>query len=195
LSRSRRAEREHVLIRQLTPCPVCHGRGSVVQHPCAQCGGSGEIAQEESLTVGIPPGAEEGIALRIPGKGMPPPEAGGAAGDLYVVVRTRRDPRFERAGADLLRQESVHLTDAVLGMTLEVPTLEGSASVSVPAGTQPDAVLRLKGKGLPAFGGGPRGDLYLRIAVRIPKSLTRRERELYESLRELAARNGPTDPA
>ena len=132
------------------------------------------------------------MALRIPGKGMPSPEAGGTSGDLFVIVRTRRDPRFERAGADLLRQETISLTDAVLGATLDVPTLNGSASVSIPPGTQPGAVLRLKGKGLPEFGDGRHGELYLRIEVQLPERLTREERELYERLRTIARSRSST---
>lgn len=185
ITRSRRDDKEHVLIQQITTCPVCQGRGSKLEHPCPQCQGRGEVEQEESLTVKIPVGVEEGLVLRIPGKGMPSPDPGGVAGDLFAVVHTRRDPRFERMGADLLRLETIPLTDAVLGATLNVPTLDGSASVTVPPGTQPDAVLRLKEKGLPAFGQGPRGDLYLRIGVRVPEHLTRQERELYEKLRAL----------
>jgi len=190
ITHSRREEKEHLLIQQISVCPDCHGRGSIVEHPCPECQGSGEVEQEDSLTVKIPVGIEEGMALRIPGKGMPSPEAGGVAGDLFVVVRTRRDPRFERAGADLLRQETIALTDAVLGATLEVPTLQGSASVTVPPGTQPDAVLRLKKKGLPAFGGGHHGDLYLRIGIQVPEHLSREERELYERLREIGGKKG-----
>lgn len=186
ITRSRRDDKEHVLIQQITTCPACQGRGSKSEHPCRQCQGRGEVEQEESLTVKIPAGVEEGLALRIPGKGMPSPERGGMPGDLFAVVRSRRDARFERMGADLLRLESISLTDAVLGTTLNVPTLDGSASVAVPPGTQPDAVLRLRQKGLPTFGAGPRGDLYLRIGVRVPEHLTRQERELYEKLRALA---------
>lgn len=183
LTRSRRESKDHVLIQQITTCPACHGRGSIIEQPCPACRGSGESTQEESLTVNIPRGVEEGMALRIPGKGMPSPEAGGINGDLFVVVRSRRDPRFERAGADLLRRETISLVDAVLGTTLEVPTLDGTASVTIPPGTQPDAVLRLKGKGLPEFGNAGHGELYLRISMQVPEKLNREERELYERLR------------
>lgn len=185
ITQSRRQEKEHMLIQQITTCPVCHGRGNLIEHPCKTCHGSGNVEQEESLTVKIPQGIEEGMVLRISGKGMPSPEVGGASGDLFVVVRSRSDPRFERAGADLLRQETVSLTDAVLGTTLDVPTLDGSASVTIPPGTQSGAVLRLKGKGLPEFGGRGHGELYLRIEVHIPEKLSREERELYEQLRAL----------
>jgi len=188
VSRSRRQEREHVLIQQISTCPVCHGRGSIIEHPCPVCRGSGQEDQEESLTVKIPQGVEEGMVLRISGKGMPSPEPGGVAGDLFVVVRSQADPRFERAGADLLRQATISLTDAVLGAKLEVPTLGGTASVTIPPGTQPDAVLRLKGKGLPEFGSGRHGEMYLRIAVHVPEQLSSEERELYERLRAIAGK-------
>jgi molecular chaperone DnaJ len=187
ITRSSRKEKgkEHILIQQITTCPACHGRGTIIEHPCPECRGSGEIEKEEDLTVKIPVGVEEGMALRIPGKGMPSPEAGGVTGDLFVVVRSKIDPRFERSGADLLREETIPLTDAVLGTTLKVPTLDGSATVTIPPGTQPDEVLRLKGKGLPEFGGGRHGEMYLRIAVHVPEKLSSEERKLYEQLREL----------
>lgn len=188
ITQSRRQEKEHVLIQQISTCPVCHGRGSIIEHPCRVCHGSGNVEREESLSVKIPPGVEEGMVLRIPGKGMPSQDAGGVSGDLFVVVRSRQDPRFERAGADLLRQETIQLTDAVLGTMLDVPTLDGSASVTIPPGTQPGAVLRVKGKGLPEFGSSRHGELYLRIEVQIPDKLSRDERQLYEQLRAISGK-------
>lgn len=185
LTRTRSEDKEHVFIQKITTCPSCHGRGTVIEHPCPACQGSGKAEKEESLTVRIPVGVEEGMALRIPGKGMPSPAPGGVAGDLFAVVRTLPDPRFDRAGADLLRLETIPVTDAVLGTTLTAPTLEGNVSMTVPPGTQPGTVLRLKGKGLPVLGGGQRGDLYLRIGIRIPERLTREERDLYEQLRSI----------
>lgn len=190
ITRSSRKEKEHILIQQITICPACHGRGSIIEHPCTKCHGSGEVEQEEDLTVKIPKGVEEGMALRIPGKGMPSRDAGGMTGDLFVVVRTRPDQRFQRDGADLLHQETIPLTDAVLGATLQVPTLDGSVSVTVPAGTQPGAVLRLKDKGLPEFGNSRHGDMYLRIDVHVPEKLSREERELYEQLRTIGSKQG-----
>jgi molecular chaperone DnaJ len=188
ITRSSRKEKEHILIQQISVCPACHGRGSIIERPCKKCHGRGELEREEDLTVKIPKGVEEGMALRIPGKGMPSPEAGGTTGDLFVVVHSRRDPRFERAGADLLRQETIPLTDAVLGSTLQVPTLDGSVSVTIPPGTQPGALLRLKEKGLPEFGNGRHGELYLRVEVHVPEKLSREERELYERLRALGGK-------
>lgn len=187
VTQSRREKKEHVLIQQISICTTCNGRGSIIEHPCPECRGSGQTEKAETLTVRIPQGIEEGMALRIPGKGMPSAESGGISGDLLVVVRSRRDPRFERDGADLLRLETISLVDAVLGTTLKVPTLDGSASVTIPPGTQPNSVLRLKDKGLPEFGSGQRGVMYLRIEVKVPERLSREEYELYERLRTIGA--------
>lgn len=183
---SHREAKEHLLIQQIVPCSACHGHGSINDHPCPQCHGSGQIEQDETFTVKIPVGIEEGMALRIPGKGMPAPSSDGTAGDLFVVVRTREDARFERAGTNLLQTVDLSVADAVLGTTLKVPTLDGSIEVTVPAGTQPDAVLRLKGKGLPAFKSDRVGDLYLRIGLKVPEHLSQEERALYEQLRAIS---------
>lgn len=120
----------------------------------------------------------------MPGHGLPSSEPG----DLFVMVRSIPDRRFERAGAGLWRTEKLPIADAVLGITLEVPTLEGHASVTVPPGTQPDSLLRLRGKGLPEFGGGT-GDLYVRIQLQVPQQPSPQEQALYRQLRALAIGN------
>jgi molecular chaperone DnaJ len=185
LTQSRRQEKEHVLIQQITTCPACHGQGVFIDTPCPECHGTGRSGKEESLTVKIPPGVEEGMALRVPGKGMPSAEAGGVLGDLFVVVRSRPDRRFARDGADLWREATLSPPDAALGTTLEVSTLDGKATVTVPPCSQPDTVLRLAGKGLPEFGSGRRGDLYLRLRLRVPERLSAEQRELYQRLQAL----------
>jgi molecular chaperone DnaJ len=182
-------EEGDVSVRQISVCPVCHGSGKQIEQTCPGCGGRGEVEKTESLSVTIPVGVEDGTALRVAGRGMASPEPGGVPGDLYVVVRARPDPRFQRDGSDLWRQEILPLTDAVLGTKLKVSTLEGGmADVEIPAGIQPDTVLRLRDKGLPRFGGKGRGDLYLQIRIRVPEKLDREERELYERLRALAGK-------
>ena len=124
------------------------------------------------------------MALRIPGHGLPSPDVGGQAGDLFVIVRSKHDPRFERHGADLWRLETIDIADAVLGTKLKVPTLDSSVEVTVPAGTQPDEVLRLKGKGLPVFGARMYGDINIRIQIHIPEKISTEEKSLYEQLRQ-----------
>jgi molecular chaperone DnaJ len=179
-----------ISFQQISTCPDCDGRGRIADDPCPDCNGRGEAFREDKLIVKIPPGVEEGMALRVPGHGMPGLEAGSATGDLFVVVHTAPDPRFERHGADLLRQQTIKVADAVLGTKLSVPTLDGQVDAKVPPGTQPDTVLRLRSKGLPEFGGGRRGDLFLQLQVRIPERLSTRERALYDQLRSLDRENG-----
>lgn len=177
-----------VSLQRITTCPQCGGRGTVIDAPCPACGGTGRILRDETLTVRIPVGAEDGLALRVPGGGLPAEKPGLPPGDLFVVVRAADDPRFERHGRDLYRVEAIDVVDAVLGTSINVPTLEGQVTVKVPAGTQPDSMLRLRGKGLPPFGGGTRGDLYLRLQVHVPERLSNRERRLFEQLKEAATR-------
>ena len=173
----------NVAMQRISTCRVCHGRRQFIDHPCSECGGRGQVEREERLTVSIPIGVEEGMALRIAGRGERSSEPMGGTGDLYVVVRTAPDSRFERDGADLWRTESLSIPDAVLGTTLTVPTLNAPVEVRVAPGTQPGAVLRVRGKGLPHFGVKRRGDLYLRLQVEVPQRLTAAERALYERLR------------
>jgi molecular chaperone DnaJ len=186
LVRSQR--KEGVSLQQITTCTECGGRGTIIDTPCAECGGRGQVARDEALTVRIPVGAEEGMALRVPGHGLPAETLGLSPGDLFVVVRTADDPRFERHGRDLYRVETIDVVDAVLGTSVDVPTLDGQVSVKVPAGTQPDSMLRLRGKGLPRFGDGARGDLYIRLQVHVPERLSDRQRRLFEQLRASGAR-------
>ncbi len=179
-------DRGGVHFQQISTCPTCSGRGRIIDTPCAHCGGSGQSTTEEELRVKIPVGVEEGMVLRVPGHGFPSSEAGGTPGDLYVVVRSESDSRFIRDGSNLWRHEAVELTDAVLGTKKQVQTLDGELTVRVPPGTQPGSVLRLRGKGLPEFGGSRRGDLLLRIDVHIPEALSTEERKLFEKLRDLS---------
>jgi molecular chaperone DnaJ len=183
---TRRKDKEHdVVVRQIRGCSSCHGRGEIVEQPCQACQGRGTVEGEESLTVNVPLGVEDGVALRVPGHGMPSEAKGGQPGDLYVVIRSEPDARFTRGGADLWRTEMLSVPEAVLGARRTVPTLDGSVDVTIPAGTQPGAVLRLGSKGLPEFGTTRRGDLYLRMQVQVPLRLTRKQRELYTALRPL----------
>ena len=180
-----RGEKDGFQFRQVSTCPKCRGQGQIIDTPCPECGGSGRSEVEETLKVTIPRGAEEGLALRVAGHGYASADPNAPPGDLYVIVRSKPDPRFQRAGSDLWRSESLPVADAVLGTQLRVPTLDHDVDVTVPSGTQPDAVLRLRGKGLPRFGVEGHGDLNIRINVEIPAKLSRRERSLYEELRSV----------
>jgi molecular chaperone DnaJ len=166
-----------------TTCGACGGAGQIIKDPCPTCHGEGRKRETRHIKVRIPPGVDTGVRLRIAGEGE-----GGAhgarPGDLYVVLTVREHPDFRREGPHLVSAAALTVSQAALGCDITVPTLEGSARLTIPAGTQSGTSFALKGKGLPSLDGGPRGDLYITVAVRIPTRLPRRLREIYESLRE-----------
>ncbi len=166
------------------PCAACQGRGHVVSDPCSTCRGVGIIAAENTLEVAVPPGIEEGATTLVSGAGNVT-RAGKAAGDLELVFRVEEHPFFKRVRDDVVCAVPISFPVAALGGEVEVPTLEGKAKVKVPSGTQPGAVLRLKGKGVPKRTGG-RGDQRVEVIIEVPDKLTERQRELLEQLaREL----------
>ncbi len=168
----------------ISPCPRCQGRGQWPETPCRRCGGSGRITDTQTLAVEIPAGAPDGLQLRVPGRGEAGPP-GAPAGDLFVVVHQAPHPVFERDDRDVLMTLPITYPQAVLGAEVEISTLEGSARLRIPAGTQSHAVLRLRGKGLPAFRGGGRGDQLVRVVVTTPDKVSAEERRLLERLAEL----------
>ncbi|MCC6899755.1 MAG: DnaJ domain-containing protein [Polyangiaceae bacterium] len=183
--KTRTATRGHTLFQSVTVCDACHGRGQLVEHPCEGCAGHGQVIANEEVKVRVPPGAPDGLVLRVAGHGTAPPMPGGQSGDLLVIVQTEADQRFERRGCDLFTARVVSVSDAALGRALDVEGLDGHVRVTVPEGTQPDTVLRLTGKGLPHFPGEGRGDLYVVLRVEVPKKLTAEQRELFQKLSKL----------
>lgn len=165
----------------IVTCPACGGRGKVVEKACTTCGGAGTVGKTRQIEVAVPPGADDGLRLRVAGQGAPG-EQGAPPGDLYVVVHLRPDPRFSRRGADLLSTAAVDLGTAILGGAIEVPTITGTASLTVPPGTQSHTIFRLKGQGMPHAGG--RGDLLVRVTVAIPRARTERQKDLLRQFLE-----------
>lgn len=171
-------------IQQRGVCPTCQGGGTVPETPCPTCKGEGRTQQTDAVSIDIPAGIEDGQQLRLQGHG----DAGlrgQPAGDLYVTVRVRPDPRFEREGPDTKSTVSVPAVDAILGAEIEIDTLHGVSTVTLPAGTQPGQVLRLKGKGLPELGRSRHGDHYAEIRVEIPTKLSKQERKILEEWKGL----------
>ncbi len=166
-------------------CSKCRGTGRTVRHACAPCRGSGLVTARETLAITLPAGIEGGATKLVNGAGnRPRPDR--APGDLEVVVHVRPHPVFRRDGDDVVCTLPVSFTRAALGAEVEVPTLEGKGKLRVPSGTQPGAVLRIKGKGIPRRGNVGRGDQRVEVAVEVPTSLTDRQRQLLEELsREL----------
>jgi molecular chaperone DnaJ len=166
---------------QVTPCPVCRGKGTLIDSPCRNCRGTGLVKKHRRISVKVPVGIDEGYQLRLRGEGEMAPN-GGTAGDLYVLVHIVPNELFARDGDDLLHVLMISYPQAALGAEVSVPTLEGPATVKIHPGTQPGEVIRLKGKGMPRFRGYGKGDLLVRVGVAVPEKLTLQQRALLEQL-------------
>ena len=164
-----------------TVCDTCQGDGRTATDPCHVCRGRGRNVKRTKLTVEIPPGIADGQRIRLGGRGHAG-ERGGPPGDLYVLVRVREDSRFVRDGDDLVTAVDVAAPLAALGATVQVPTVEGSVELEIPAGTQPLETLIVRGEGMPALRGHRRGDLRVVVNVVIPRRLRREQRELLQQL-------------
>ncbi|MDR2131128.1 MAG: molecular chaperone DnaJ [Odoribacteraceae bacterium] len=164
-------------------CPTCQGEGRMINTKCTHCGGEGVVMAEEVIVLNIPAGVADGMQLSLGGKGNAA-RRGGVNGDLIVVIEEEEHPELMRDGNDLLYNVFVAYPEAVLGETVEIPTVEGKVKVKIEPGTQPGKILRLRGKGLPDVNGYGRGDLLARVNVWVPKNLSKEERKLVEKMRE-----------
>jgi len=173
------------------PCDQCRGRGQIIDSPCPECKGQGRVRSTRDIKVSVPPGAESGLRLRLNGEGDLG-RYGGPPGDLYVEIEVEEHPIFNRDGDDLLCELPISFPQAALGDSVEVPTLEGKIRLKIPPGTQSGKVFRLRGKGIVSLRGYGRGDLLIRVAVEVPTSLTKRQKELIQELAELSGEHsGP----
>ncbi len=177
------------MFRMVVACPACAGRGQVVKEFCDGCRGKGRVPKKRRIAVRIPAGIHDGQAVRVRGEGEPPPpEASsggeGVRGDLHVVVRVQEHERFKREGNHLVMELPVAFAQAALGAELEVPTLDGKHTVTVPRGAQHGALFRINEAGLPDLRSGERGDLVVVATIEIPKKLTSEQEKL---LRDYAA--------
>lgn len=164
-------------VMSIAQCPDCGGSGKRIEKPCGTCQGKGTIQKTRRIEVTIPRGVEDGQFLRIAGEGEPG-ENQGPPGDLYVVVQVKPHDRFERQGADLSTTAIVGLATALLGGEITIPTLTGSAVLKIPRGTQSHTLFRLRGQGMPFLNSDNRGDLLVKVIVKIPGSLTKKQEEL-----------------
>lgn len=160
-------------------CPHCGGRGQVIRNPCRICRGAGRVEEEKVLSVKIPAGVDNGDRIRLGGEGEAGPP-GTPPGDLYVEVRVREHPIFQRDGDDLHCEVPIRISQAALGDVVRVPTLEGEAEIRIPAETQTGKVFRLRGKGVKSVRSRGNGDLFCRVAVETPVNLTAEQRELMQ---------------
>ena len=174
-------------------CSTCSGSGQIIRNPCSACRGHGYRQVERRLKVNIPAGVDEGTRLRLTSEGQPG-HNGGPPGDLYVFLKVRPHPFFERRENDLHCTIPVNIAQAALGCEIEVPTLAQPHKVRIPEGSQNGAQIRLRNLGVPQLNGGGRGDLFVHVEVRIPTRLTREQKKLLEQLREtLPVDNAPSE--
>lgn len=171
-----------------TTCPACRGEGKVVRDRCVDCGGTGRSEKSVKIEIKVPPGVDTGMQLCLRGEGEVG-APGAPRGDLYVDIRVKSHPLFQREGVHLKYEVPVTFTQATLGATLEVPLLKGRHQLDLSAGTQPGEVIRLRGLGMPDPHGGARGDLFVHVQVEVPKKLTERQEELLRELAELENAN------
>jgi len=173
-------------------CPTCGGAGARVDKPCAVCRGEGRTAKTTKLTVRIPAGVDNGSRLRSVGNGEAP-GAGGAAGDLYIVLTVKEHELFERQGDDLFCEIPIKFTLATLGGTIQIPTLFGKATLKIPTATQSGTTFRLREKGVPSLRGGRQGDQLVRVHVEVPTALTPEQRRMLEEFARVSGdANEPT---
>lgn len=159
-------------------CKKCGGRGKIIHQPCPRCGGRGAVRKNQTIKVKIPAGIDDGQTLNLRGKGNAGLD-GGPAGDLLITVFVKPHPLFERDGNSVLMEMPVSFAQAALGAEIEVPTIDGRVKLTIPEGTQPGSVFRLRGKGIPYLQskGGGRGDQFVTITVTVPKNMTSEQKE------------------
>lgn len=162
-----------------SPCPTCNGEGKVITNKCVACNGEGVVRADEVITVKIPAGVAEGMQLNVQGKGNAA-RRGGVPGDLLVMIEEEKHPNLVRDGNDLIYNLNISIPDAILGVPVEIPTVDGKVKIKIEPGTQPGKILRLRGKGLPEVNSYQRGDLLVAVNVYIPKNLTLEERAIFE---------------
>ena len=177
------------MAQSMGPCPKCNGTGKIIHQPCKTCRGMGSVRKQHKINVTIPAGIDDGQTISLRGQGNAGAN-GGSAGDLLVTVIMRPHARFERDGTSVLLEQEISYAQATLGAEIQVPTLDGPVKLTIPEGTQPDAVFRLRGKGIPYLRGSGRGDQFITVRLAVPKNLTSSQKEL---LRQFAASMGELD--
>ncbi len=167
-------------------CGKCSGSGKFITHPCKQCRGNGSIREQKTVHLKIPAGVDSGSRLKVTGEGEPG-YYNGPPGDLYVILTVEEHPFFKREGTELYCEFPISFTAATLGAEVEVPTLDGSAKLKIPAGTPSGKIFTLRGKGVPRVGSSHRGNQLVKVYIDVPKKLTQRQKELLEEFASVSA--------
>ncbi|MBI2730040.1 MAG: molecular chaperone DnaJ [Sphingobacteriales bacterium] len=165
----------------VTTCPTCNGEGTTIANKCTHCKGEGRIYGEETVTIDIPAGVQEGMQLSVGGKGNAG-ERGGTAGDLIVLIEEEAHPQLQRDGLNVVFDLHISIPQAVFGAEIQVPTIDGKAKIKIPAGTQSGKIFRLKGKGFPSVNSYEKGDELIHVNVWTPQHLTAEEKQMMEKL-------------
>jgi len=167
----------------VTTCPTCNGEGTVITSKCASCKGEGRVYAEETVSIDIPAGVQEGMQLSLNSKGNAG-ERGGQSGDLIVLIEEEQHPQLQRDGLNVVYDLHISFPEAVFGTNLEVPTIDGKAKIKIPAGTQGGKIFRLKGKGFPAINSYEKGDQLIHVNIWTPQHLSSEEKTMMEKMQE-----------
>ncbi|MFH0818941.1 MAG: molecular chaperone DnaJ [Patescibacteria group bacterium] len=171
-------------MRSYAPCQQCGGDGKTAEKPCQQCGGEGLVKKNVRTKIEIPAGISHGQTIRVSGEGEAG-SRGGHAGDLYLHISVKNDKHFRRENNNILTQTEISPAQAVLGVTVEIKTMDGTGELKIPSGTASGKVFKIKGKGMPHLSGSGRGDQLVEVIVAIPKKLSSSEKKLYQELIDL----------
>ena len=171
-----------------SPCPECRGTGKIIKTPCKKWAGKGKVRNSRTLKVKIPAGIDDGQSIQLRGQGGAGTN-GGPAGDVIVTIGIRPHPLFTREGSDVLCEIPISFTQAALGVTLQVPTIDGKIEYQVPEGTQTGTVFRMRGKGIQNVNGRGRGDQFVRVNIEVPKNLSQKQKDLLREFEESSNAN------
>lgn len=171
------------MMQSQTVCPKCRGRGQIIHQPCPDCRGAGAVRKRRTIQVNIPAGIDNGQTISLRGQGHSG-KNGGPAGDLLITVMVRPHEIFRRDGTAVFCEAPITFTQAVLGGTLEIPTIDGKVKYDIPEGTQTGTVFRLRGKGIPVLNGHGRGDQYVTVNIETPRNLNREQKEALKKFSE-----------
>ncbi len=171
------------MMQSQTVCPKCRGRGQIIHQPCPDCRGAGAVRKRRTIQVNIPAGIDNGQTISLRGQGHSG-KNGGPAGDLLITVMVRPHEIFRRDGTAVFCEAPITFTQAVLGGTLEIPTIDGKVKYDIPEGTQTGTVFRLRGKGIPVLNGRGRGDQYVTVNIETPRNLNREQKEALKKFSE-----------
>ncbi len=183
-----------VQVKQSTPfgqfvnvktCDVCKGEGKIIVDPCPSCNGKGKTRKSIKLKINVPAGIDDGQTISLRGEGEPGSK-GGPTGDLYISIRVKTHPLFQRQGNDVVCEMPITFVQAALGAELEVPTIDGKVKYSIPDGTQTGTVFRIKGKGIPYLRGNGRGDQFVKVNIEVPKRLNDKQKAVLKEFAEIS---------